>query len=119
MVRFRSFGTEVPGVRSDELDLVAHVALPIGAETLLMASDVPTAHRENHVVGSNTHIHLETDSVHEAERLFAALTEGGRVVMPLAPSQWAERYGMGSDRFQVQWMVSFTGDARFEGEASG
>jgi PhnB protein len=115
VVRFRSFGDEVPGVQADELDLVAHIALPIGADTLLMASDVPVAHRKHLVVGTNTHIHLETDSVEDAERLFGALTEGGSVVMPMARSAWAERYGMGSDRFEVQWMVSFTGDARFEG----
>jgi PhnB protein len=112
VVRFRSFGDEVPGVRADELDLVAHIALPIGAGSVLMASDVPLAHRQKHVVGTNTHIHIEADSVEEAERLFLALTDGGSVVMPIARSDWAERYGMGSDRFQVQWMVSFTGDAR-------
>jgi PhnB protein len=112
VVRFRSFGEEVPGVLPEELDLVAHIALPIGADTLLMASDVPVAHRQNHVVGTNTFIHLETDSVEEAERLFRALTEGGSTIMPLARTDWAERYGMGADRFQVQWMVSFTGDAR-------
>jgi PhnB protein len=119
VVRFRSFGDQVPGVREDELDLVAHIALPMGGGSTLMASDVPVAHQPDLVVGTNTHIHLEADSVDEAERLFAALTDGGSVVMPIARSAWAERYGMGADRFQVQWMVSYTGNARFDGGEAG
>jgi len=119
VVRFRSFGEEVPGVRADELDLVAHISLPLGGGSVLMASDVPVAHQQGHVVGTNTHIHLEAESVEEAERLFAALTDGGSVVMPMARSPWAERYGMGGDRYGVQWMVTYPGSVRFEGGEAG
>lgn len=33
--------------------------------------------------------------------------------MPLQRSEWAELYGMLTDRFGVQWMVSYTGGFRF------
>lgn len=41
----------------------------------------------------------------EAERLFAALGEGGKVQMPLAKTFFSSRFGMVSDRFGVSWML--------------
>ena len=44
----------------------------------------------------------------EAERLFAALADGGTVQMPLAKTFWSPKFGMVADRFGVSWMVSVT-----------
>ncbi len=41
----------------------------------------------------------------EAERLFAALAEGGQVQMPMGKTFYASRFGMVVDRFGVSWMV--------------
>jgi PhnB protein len=41
----------------------------------------------------------------EAERLFASLSEGGEVQMPLAKTFFASRFGMIADRFGVSWMI--------------
>jgi PhnB protein len=41
----------------------------------------------------------------EAERLFAALAEGGQVQMPLAKTFFSSRFGMVADRFGVPWMI--------------
>jgi PhnB protein len=41
----------------------------------------------------------------EAERLFAALAEGGQVQMPLANTFFSSRFGMVADRFGVPWMI--------------
>jgi PhnB protein len=42
----------------------------------------------------------------DAERAFAALTDGGTVTMPLGKTFWALRFGMGTDRFGLGWMVN-------------
>jgi PhnB protein len=42
----------------------------------------------------------------EADRLFAALADGGQVQTPLGKTFWSPRFGMVSDRFGVEWMVS-------------
>jgi PhnB protein len=42
----------------------------------------------------------------EAERLFTALSEGGKVEMPLAKTFWSPRFGMVADRFGVSWMIN-------------
>jgi PhnB protein len=41
----------------------------------------------------------------EADRLFAALGEGGQVQMPLTPTFFAEKFGMVADKFGVSWMI--------------
>lgn len=51
-------------------------------------------------------------SAEDAERIFAALGEGGTVTMPLESTFWAERFGMLVDRFGVPWMVNYDGQVR-------
>ena len=41
----------------------------------------------------------------EADRMFAALADGGQVQMPLGKTFFAKRFGMVADRFGVGWMV--------------
>jgi PhnB protein len=47
----------------------------------------------------------------EAERAFAALSENGRVLMPLTKTFWSKRFGMLTDRFGIGWMVTLPADS--------
>lgn len=114
LLRFRDMGDDEMGVPESDLDKVAHVSLPLSGSTNLMASDVVGADAERYVAGRSTYIYLETDSAEEAERVFAGLSSGGEVEMPLTPTAWAEKYGVCADRFGIRWMVSYTGDVEFE-----
>jgi PhnB protein len=49
---------------------------------------------------------LSTADVAETERCFAALAEGGTVILPLSTTFWAERYGEVVDRFGVPWEIN-------------
>ena len=49
---------------------------------------------------------MNAGSIEEAERLFAALSQGGQVTMPLEPTFWAARFGMCTDAYGVPWMVN-------------
>jgi len=42
----------------------------------------------------------------DADRLFAALADGGRVEMPLGKTFWSPRFGAVTDRFGVSWMIN-------------
>ena len=107
---FREFGGEQMGLSGAMLDRIAHIALPLGS-SMLMASDVTRP--DDFKVGTNTYVAVEADSADEADRVFAGLSEGGSVDMPMQKVEWAEKFGICADRFGVHWMVSHTGDVAF------
>lgn len=86
------FGTEVttlsrysdmpaagPGqLPADEQRLVLHAELPIIAGHVLMATDMLTSMGQETRVGNNTTLCLEVETKDEADRLYGALSEGGR-----------------------------------------
>jgi uncharacterized glyoxalase superfamily protein PhnB len=51
-------------------------------------------------------ISLHTETPEEAERIFGALSEGGKVTMPLEPTFWSPRFGICTDRFGTPWMIN-------------
>ncbi len=115
-VRFRDMGGEASGMPSEFLDAVAHIALPLGEDHLLMGTDVVGPWAEGFVQGTNGYIHLTLDSAEAVRRLHDALSEGGTSEMPVARTEWAEAFGSLRDRFGTGWMLSFEGAVRF-GEA--
>ena len=64
---------------------------------------------------------LQIDRVAEAERVFREMAEGGRVVVPLQKTFWAERFGMVVDRFGIPWLLNCEGSqgGAEEGALSG
>lgn len=82
-------------------DKVMHVAMQIG-DTTVMASDGRCTGNPT-FGGISLSLTVADDA--EADRAFTALTAGGQVVMPLAKTFFASSFGMGSDKFGVQWMV--------------
>jgi PhnB protein len=83
-------------------DKILHATFHIG-ETTLMASDGCSAEKASFAGFS---LALSVPSEAEADRIFAALAEGGQVRMPLAKTFWSPRFGMVADRFGVGWMIS-------------
>ncbi|HYM17496.1 MAG TPA: VOC family protein [Micropepsaceae bacterium] len=82
-------------------DNVMHAALTIG-ETTVMASDGRSTGNPK-FEGFALSLSPSTDA--EAERLFANLSDGGQVQMPMSKTFFASRFGMVRDRFGVTWMV--------------
>jgi uncharacterized glyoxalase superfamily protein PhnB len=46
-----------------------------------------------------------------ADKVFAALADGGQVQMPLGKTFWSPRFGMLTDRFGVGWMINVRGSS--------
>ena len=86
---------------------IMHISLPIGENDILMGSDSSDAFGQVTVMGNNFSISIDTDSKEEADRLYSALAEGGKKSMPMDQSSWGSYFGMLSDKFGIQWMVSF------------
>ena len=80
---------------------VMHANLRIGGSTVL-ASDGQCKGQPNF---QGFAVSITAADPAEAERLFAALSDGGQVQMPLAETFFSPRFGMLADRFGVSWMV--------------
>jgi PhnB protein len=85
---------------------IMHAQLPITESVHLMASDSTEGCGPTLQVGNNFHVSVVAKDKAEADRAFAALSDGGKVTMPLANAPWGPYFGMCVDRFGVQWMVS-------------
>lgn len=78
---------------------VLHARISIGDHEL-MAADIPNAEPMR-----SAYLTLRMDSDVEAERVFAALSDGGRVLMPIQDTFFASRFGQVQDRFGINWMI--------------
>lgn len=95
-----------PPMAEADKNLVMHVLLPILAGHKLMGTDAPESMGFKVNVGNNVYINLEPDTRKEADRLFNALSEGGKIEMPLQEMFWGDYFGSLTDRFGVQWMFN-------------
>lgn len=86
------------------LDSIMHASLDLGGGHVLMGSDSTPRYPYAGVTGASVTVSM--DDPEEAERVFAALAEGGRITMPLDETFWAQRFGVATDRFGVPWMVN-------------
>jgi len=71
---------------------------------VLMASDTPSGMEG--IEGTNFSLALSGDDEPQLRGYFEALSDGGTVTMPLDRAPWGDIFGMCTDRFGVQWMVS-------------
>src|SRR5690349_3356252 len=78
-------------------DMVMHARIALGG-TELMGSDVPTAEPVR-----SAYLSLSVDSDQEAERIFAALSDGGQPLMPMQETFFASRFGQVRDRWGINW----------------
>jgi PhnB protein len=82
-------------------DKVMHMSLRIG-DTTVLASD---GHCAGQAAFQGFSLSLTVRDDAEADRMFAALSDGGQVRMPIGKTFFSSRFGMVADRFGVPWMV--------------
>jgi PhnB protein len=80
---------------------VMHCSFRIGDSTLLGSDGCGTV--EMKFQGISLALTVKSDA--EAERVFAALGEGGEVQMPLVTTFFSSRFGMVADQFGLSWMI--------------
>jgi PhnB protein len=95
---------EQPGAEklpADWRNAVLHARMEIGG-TILLAADVPPGRFQPM---RSAYLSLTVDSIAEAERLYALLTDGGQIFMPMEENFFAHRFAMLRDRFGTSWMI--------------
>jgi PhnB protein len=96
-----------PPMAEADKNLVMHVALPILGGHMLLGTDVPESMGFTVKMGNNVYINLGPDSKAEADRLFLALSAGGKVEMPMQDMFWGDYFGSFTDKFGVGWMINY------------
>lgn len=104
---FQTFGDGPPDmpVAEEEKNRVMHVALPIGS-SILMGSDT-SSFAPPHAAGNNFSLSIDVESRERCDELCAKLSAGGSVIMPLQEMFWGSYFGQWTDRFGINWMVSY------------
>lgn len=104
---------DMPGCDEGEMKLaeedkgkIMHISLPISDGSVLMASDSLKGFGPPCIQGNNVTIGIGPDSREEADRLFAGLSAGGNVQMPMADAFWGGYFGSFEDKFGINWLIN-------------
>ena len=103
-IAFRIKMGEMPAtenVPKEHHDKIAHIRLIVG-NAVLMGSDACQGYNKP----QGFTVSLGIDTAEEAERVFKALSENGKVQMPLEETFWALRFGVTTDQFGTPWMIN-------------
>lgn len=90
------------GVPPEWRDKILHGRIVVG-DTLIMASDAPPGRFEK---PQGIWVSIQVKDIADADRIFKALSENGKIVMPIEKTFWAARFGMVIDQFGIPWMVN-------------
>lgn len=107
MYRFKDMPMEGVTLPEEAKNMLMHVSLPIG-DNVLMGTDAPACMGFALTMGNNVNVSIHPDSKEEADRIFTALSAGGKIGMPIADQMWGDYYGSFEDKYGVKWMVNYS-----------
>ena len=108
VVRFKDIASAEFPVPEKEENKIMHIALPIGAGTMLIANDVPEIMGRVNENENRSKILISTESKEEADRLFNGLSADGEVEGPMGDSPWGTYAGMFRDKYGIEWIIEFS-----------
>ncbi|MFZ6757020.1 VOC family protein [Undibacterium sp. Ji50W] len=103
MIRWKDSPDPVLRTVSSDPEKIMHASFRIGETTLMLTDGIDTLSQPD-FKGITLNLGAKDDD--EAKHLFAALSNGGQVQMPLAKTFWSSLSGMVVDRFGLSWMVN-------------
>jgi PhnB protein len=106
MMRFRD-RPDHPQLKPGTEEKIFHAIFRIGS-TEIRASDCGCENPPTQTTFAGFSLLLRVDTPEKAERLFAALSDGGQIQIPLLKTFFAERYGIVIDRFGISWKIMVT-----------
>lgn len=87
---------------------IMHVSFPVSKETVLMGSDTGGEWASSFKQGNNFSISINAESKEAADNFFQQLSAGGQAIMPMNNTFWGLYFGMLTDKFGINWMVSYS-----------
>jgi PhnB protein len=104
IVKFKDLSNPEFEIPENEMNKIMYIALPIG-NTHLIANDVPEMMGRVNENENRSKIAVITDTKEEADRTFAALSEGGSVEMPISEGPLGNYFSMFRDKYGIEWTV--------------
>jgi PhnB protein len=101
----------VDEVPADWQDKVMHGSLTVGGQVLMGADVAP----DRYEAPKGFSLSVQITNTADAERVFRALSEDGRILVPLDKTFWADRFGMVVDRFGMPWLINCEGSEETRG----
>jgi PhnB protein len=101
----------MPNVPEAAKGKIMHAQLPITESVHLMASDANCGMGPPVTMGNNFQVCIVANDKAEADRIYEALSAGGKKTMPIANAPWGPYFGMVTDKFAIQWMVTLPNPA--------
>jgi PhnB protein len=106
VVHFKDLESAEFPIAEEDANKIMRIVLPIGGNTLI-ANDVPKSLGRVNEDENRSKISISTESRAEADKLFAGLTAGAAIEMPIGDSPWGTYFGMFRDKFGIEWTVEF------------
>jgi PhnB protein len=94
-------------IPKENMEKIMHISYQIDENAILMGSDTGGDWANNYKAGNNFSISVQAESEAHADELFAGLCVDGKIVMPLEKTFWGSYFGMFTDKFGIQWMISY------------
>ena len=113
IMRFKDMSNPGYPIAENEANKIMHIALPIG-KNVLMANDVPEILGRVNESENRSKISISAESREEADKLFAGLSAGGNIEVPISESPWGSYFGMFRDKYGIEWIVDF--DPKYHGK---
>ena len=84
---------------------IMHATFQAGSLTFMVSDIMDPEHKVTS--GTNTQLSLNFKHEEDIDRVFAAMSEGARITMPLQDTFWGAKFGMLVDKFDINWMFNF------------
>jgi PhnB protein len=108
VVMLNRFGESPIPSAEDEKQKIMHARILFGGDNIIMISD--TLKGSPFSTNGNIQLSIGLDDEAKTNEIFNKLSEGGKVVMPVAKQFWGDIFGMLQDKFGVNWMLNCTTD---------
>jgi len=84
-------------------DNIMHCTIRVGDSSIMMSDDPRPGSAAD---AGNISLAIGLNDAERAKQIFANLSTGGSVIMPLEKTYWADAFGMVTDKFGVKWMIN-------------
>lgn len=106
ILRFKDLASDEFPVPENEADKIMRITLSIGSGVLI-ANDVPASMGRVSEEENRSKIAVSAASREEADKIFAGLSQGGAVEVPMDDGSWGTYFGMFRDKYGIEWTVEF------------